>query len=132
MRKFISIVVLGIYSLVMAHSFIPHHHHSEFEKITHVCNYEANEAHHNHQHEITGKCCVNSDQENDLHSHCNFDEITILAKSLSLSNLYLPSTEIEFVGLEKNNQSVSNCYIPLQIPDPHTRDLQLRGPPQFS
>ena len=44
----------------------------------------------------------------------------------------IPFTEIEFDGLEKKIQSISEGYIPIKIFAPHCRDLQLRGPPQFS
>lgn len=131
-KSIISILILAVYSIVIAHSFIPHHHHSDFVLLTHECNYNEHDAHHDHQHEITGDCCVNSDQKNDLHSPCSFDEKTILAKSLSLSNLYLPSVEIEFIGLEKKIQSISDAYVPIQTTDPRCRDVDLRGPPQFS
>jgi len=132
MRKFISIVVLAVYSIVMAHSFIPHHHHSEFIKETQICEHAEHDVHHEHEHEFAGDCCVNQEQDYNSHKHCSFDEITILAKSLNLSNLHLPSTEIEFSVLEKIIQSVSGCYIPIQISSPHCRDVQLRGPPHFS
>ncbi|NQU53512.1 MAG: hypothetical protein HQ522_13340 [Bacteroidetes bacterium] len=129
MKRFISLLVLAVYSIVLAHSFVPHHHHSEFIQNTQVCDLEEQ-----HEHSIHGaaNCCVDHSNEHTSHSFCNFNEKTILAKSVSLSDLFIPSIEIEFVGIEKNNQSVSDCYLPIQISAPHCRDVQLRGPPIFS
>ena len=129
MRKFISIVVLAVYSIVIAHNIIPHHHHSEFAQGTHLCEHSD---HNNHQTEIAGTCCVHHNHDEHTHSHCSFNEITLLTKSISLSDLFIPSTEIEFAGIEKNRESVSDCYLPIQIPDPHCRGVLLRGPPLFS
>ena len=128
-RSIISIVVLAVYSIVIAHNIIPHHHHSEFEQVTHLCEHDE---HNDHQEEINGTCCVDHCHDNHTHNHCSFDEKTILTKSISLSDLFIPSTEIEFVGLENNKQSVSDFYTPIQIPDTQCRDVLLRGPPQFS
>lgn len=132
MRKFISLVVFAVYSIVMAHSFIPHHHHSELGEYPQICGYVEYNVHHVQQFESAEKCCVNQKHKHSSHQSCNFNEKTILIKSLSLSNLYLPSISIEFNGLEKTIQLLAGCYIPIQIPDVHCRDVQLRGPPQFS
>lgn len=132
MRKFISLVVLAVYSIVIAHSFIPHHHHSELVENPQICGYAEYHVHHEHQIESTGDCCVNQDHDHNSHQLCNFNEKTVLIKSLSLSNLYLPSTTLEFNGLEKTIQSLAGCYIPVHFPGVHCRDVQLRGPPQFS
>lgn len=132
MRKSISIIVLAVYSIVMAHSFVPHHHHSELAENPEICEHVEHDAHHEHQHESAGDCCVNQESEHNAHQVCSFDEKTILAKSLSLSNLYFPSISIEFTDVEKTIQSLADCYIPTQIPDAHCRDVNPRGPPQFS
>jgi hypothetical protein len=132
MRKSISLIVLAVYSIVMAHSFIPHHHHSELAEDPQICEYAEYDVHHEHQHELTGDCCVNQEQEHSSHQACSFNEKTILVKSLTLSNLHLSSTIIEFIGFEKTIQSLADGYIPIQIPDKHCRDIKLRGPPQFS
>ena len=132
MRKSISIIILAVYSIVMAHSFVPHHHHSELAENPEICEHAEHDVHHEHQHESTNDCCVNQEHEHNAHQVCSFDEKTILVKFLSLSNLHLPSTTIEFTDVEKTIQSLADCYIPIQIPDAHCRDVKPRGPPQFS
>ncbi len=130
MRKIIAVLVLTVYSIVIAHSFIPHHHHSEYTPDTQVCQLEKQHEHADHQ---FSNCCV--DHNHDDHTnknHCSFNEKTILEKSRNLAVFIIPFTEIEFDGLEKKIQSISEGYVPIQILGPHCKDLQLRGPPQFS
>lgn len=130
MRKSISLIILAVYSIVMAHSFIPHHHHSDATHKTHSCEYNHQSEHHGHPISELDNCCF----DHDHHSHpfCTFEEKTILTKSIDLSDLFLPSNAIEFKGLEKRNQAVLYCHKPIQTPVPHCRDVQLRGPPYFS
>ena len=132
MRKLISIIILAVYSIVMAHGFIPHHHHSNFVENTQICDHDHHQSQHEHEHESIADYSKNQEHKHDSYIHCSFDEETILIKSISLSDLFLPSIEIEFVGLENNKQSISICCKFFQIPDPQCRDVLLRGPPQFS
>ena len=125
-RNIISIVILTVYSIVIMHNFIPHYHHSEFAENSHYSD------HHNHQPEITGTCCVKHSHNKHSHTHCTFYQITILTKSISLSDIFIHTTEIDFGLFEKNKESVLYCYLPIQIPEPHCRDVLLRGPPPFS
>ncbi len=130
LRNIISVVILAVYSIVIAHNIIPHHHHSDFARATyHSCEYSD---HHNHQAEIGNTCSVHNNHDKHSHNHCSFEEITLLTKSISLSDLFIPSTEIELAGVEKNRQTVLDCYMPTQISALHCRDVLLRGPPQFS
>lgn len=141
MRKIISVVILAVYSIVMAHGFIPHHHHSEFEGAQHCqidvadnrCDDNHDHEHdHDHSSKETGTCCVEHSHNQHPHNFCSFEEETILVKQISLSELFLPATEIDFTCLEKKIQSIADCYIPKEIPEPFCRDVQLRGPPHFS
>lgn len=132
MKRFISVLVLAVYSIVLAHSFVPHHHHSEFVQNTNVCDHEQHVEHQKHSAHETEHCCVDHSNEHQDHSFCSFEEKIILTKSIDLSEFFIPSFELEFIGLENNNQSIPDCYPPIQISSPHCRDVQLRGPPQFS
>uniref|UniRef100_UPI003217C1AD hypothetical protein n=1 Tax=uncultured Draconibacterium sp. TaxID=1573823 RepID=UPI003217C1AD len=135
MRKLISIAVLAVYTVVMAHNFIPHHHHSihtrgsqhcELEKSNKPdCNHKENADHSIH---IIEDCCLAHHQ----HAFCSFDEELVLMKWISLSDLFLPSTEIIFAELAPSGQKFSDTYLPFQTQNPHCRDVQLRGPPQLS
>ena len=130
-KRFISVLVLAVYSIVLAHSFVPHHHHSEFVQNTQVCDRE-NVEHQKHSLHRTEHCCVDHSNEHQDHSFCSFEEKFILTKSINLSDFFIPSVELEFIGFDNNNQSIPDGYLPIQISSPHCRDVQLRGPPQFS
>lgn len=133
MKKSIAILVLAVYSIVIAHSFIPHHHHSEYTSGTQVCELDKPHDHADHANQHVSNCCVDHNHnDHTSQNHCSFNEKTILEKSRNLAVFIIPFTEIEFEGLEKKIQSVSEGYVPIQILDPHCRDVQLRGPPQFS
>jgi hypothetical protein len=123
----------------LAHSLIPHHHHSEFQQNTQLCELENHTEqtckyeHHNLDSEqVTASCCVDHHQHNQAHTVCTFTEKIILTKGINLSNLFLPPTEIDYLELVQNEQSLVDTYIPIHKQDPHTQDLQLRGPPLFS
>lgn len=116
----------------MAHSFIPHHHHSQFAQNTYTGNFNKHSGYQEHAVHGTYNCCVNHNHETQSHHACSFEEKIILAKFINLSNLFIPSTEIELIGLNENNQSVSDGYKPIQTTGAHYRNIQLRGPPQFS
>jgi len=135
LRKIISIIALAVYSVVIAHDFIPHHHHSgnnlncsycELEKQEeHTCNHKD---HYSHFIQSVDICCANHHQ----HSFCSFDEETVLTKWIRLSNLFLPSVEMSFDKKVEPCQNLVETYQPFQIKDPPTRKIQLRGPPQLS
>ena len=132
-KSIIAILILAVYSIVIAHSFIPHHHHSEYTPDTQVCQVEKQHEKDKHADQHFSNCCVDHDHnDHTTQNHCSFNEKTILEKSRNLSAFIIPFTEIEFDGLEKKIQSISEGYIPIKIFAPHCRDLQLRGPPQFS
>lgn len=135
-RNIISICLLTVYAIVMAHNFIPHHHHSEN---TQHCELEQPEKHccehSNHAEQFvqeTNSCSVNHHHENHSHTFCSFEEKIVLTKFISLSNLFLPSSEIEYFELPQNKKSFTDSYISIPFQDPQCRDVLLRGPPQFS
>lgn len=129
MRKLISAIFLAMYSIVIVHSFLPHHHHSEFAQNTQQCEHNN---HSHHQEEIEGVYSGHHSNHEHTSSYCSFNEITILKKSIRLSNLFISYAEIEFIGLKTNDEAIPDCYIPIQIPDPYCWDILLRGPPNFS
>lgn len=138
-RNIISTCLLAVHTLVLAHSLVPHHHHSEFqqnaqhcefvEPVEHCCEHE----HHNDKSEPkVASCCVDNHQHKHSHTFCTFEEKIVLNKGINLSNLFLPSSETDFLELAQNEKSAVNFYISIQIQDPQCRDVLLRGPPQFS
>lgn len=132
-KSCIAILILAVYSIVLAHSFIPHHHHSEFSPETQACQVNNQHEQHNHHDQNVSSCCVDhSHNEQNQQDHCSFNEKIILQKSIDLSVCYFPSIKIEFADIEKSTQAIVEGFIPLQILDPHCRDVQLRGPPLFS
>lgn len=131
-RKSISVLVLAVYAIVMAHNFIPHHHHSQITEDTHHCEHSGHHPHDDHQHEKNGDCCVDHSNDCDEMLHCSFEEETILAKSIDLSELFVPSTEIVYSDIEETKFSYVSIYIHIPIKDAHCRDVQFRGPPYFS
>jgi hypothetical protein len=126
MKSILSVLFLAIYSIAMAHSVIPHHHHSDFAFDTHDCDHNL---HQEHVEQSNTTCCIDLGNEHQSHSICSFNEKTILAKSVSLSDLYLPSVEIESFGLDKKNLMGSDYTLPIHVISPRCRDLQFRGPP---
>lgn len=141
LRNIISVCLLTVYTIVIAHSFIPHHHHSEFAQAPQQCEFEKPQEHSCCEHDtheqqvehISDNCCLdNHNHNNHSHTFCSFEEKVVLKKGISLSNLFLPSIDIEYFELAQNNYSLTDSYLPIFIHDPHCRDVQLRGPPQFS
>lgn len=139
LRNIISTCLLAVYALVLAHNLVPHHHHSEFQKNSQHCEFETPPEHdcgHEHHNEspepVTASCSVDNHQQNHAHTFCSFDEKIVLTKGINLSNLFLPSSEIKYFELVQNKQSFCTSYSSGFIHDPHCRDVQLRGPPQFS
>lgn len=126
MRNIISTILLAVYSIVLGHNVVPHHHH--FVNPEFYCQHE--EVQHK------GSCCHSSvsDHERDSHQHqhCDFNEKIILTKSGYFSILFLPAStvEIEFSNQREKvfyaNYTVNSCS------DPNLRHILLRGPPLVS
>ena len=129
MKNIISTILLAVYTIVLGHSVVPHHHHSENSgSPDFYCEMD------DHQH--SEDCCEFSltAHNHDTHQHqpCNFNEKTILTKSENLSGFFLPgaSTEIDFSNQEEN--VVYSNYTVKFLSDPNYRHILLRGPPLFS
>lgn len=130
LQNIISICLLTVYSLVLSHSFVPHHHHSQTAIIVKHCYHD--EHHHQHDHDTEEEhiqVCHNHAEE---HVHCSFEDVIILSKTVNLSEFYslIAYSEIEFAEEEK--QRFEDFYIIPYIPELRCQDLQLRGPPNFS
>jgi Ca2+/H+ antiporter len=129
MKSVISTILLAVYTIVLGHSVVPHHHHSENSgSPDFYCEMDE------HQHSVG--CCQFSltAHNHNTHQHqpCNFNEKTILTKSVYMSVFFLPCslTEIEFSNKEeKVFYTTSNVKIKS---DPNSRHILLRGPPLFS
>ena len=126
MRSIISICLLTIYAIVVGHNFIPHHHHSEFAESNHICH------HKDHHHIETSYSNVGHNHNTDAHSACSFNEKIILTKALTLSAVHFPANPFLLLPNEQNIQLLTDSYHLILLQDPNCRDVQLRGPPQFS
>jgi hypothetical protein len=120
--------------MVLAHNIIPHHHHSGHNLALQHCEQDVQNVpfcdhaeHIDHTFTIFAACCAN----NHLHPICSFDEEIVLTKWISLSNLFLPSTELIFSDFAQNIKSLPDPYLSIWIEEPYCRDVQHRGPPQF-
>jgi hypothetical protein len=129
MRNFISTILLAVYSIVLGHNFVPHHHHSEdSENPGFYCQLEEV------QHEKN--CCDSSlaDHGHDSQQHhpCNFNEKIVLTKSGNFSILYLPGLSTEFDFSIQEKKIFYTDFSVISVTDPNLRHILLRGPPQFS
>jgi hypothetical protein len=129
MKRIISTILLAVYTIVLGHSIVPHHHHSENSgSADFYCEMD--------EHQHSDDCCESSlaAHNHDTHQHqsCNFNDKTILTKSENLSVFFLPgsATEIEFSNQEENVFYTS--YTVKLVNDPNYRHILLRGPPLFS
>jgi hypothetical protein len=129
MRNFISTILLAVYSIVLGHNVVPHHHH--FENAQNPDFYcQLDEVHH----EVS--CCNSSladhGHNNRQHHPCNFNEKIVLTKSGNFSMLYLPGSVVEFEFSIQGKKTFYANYTVIISADPNLRDIQLRGPPQLS
>ncbi|MEN8118217.1 MAG: hypothetical protein ABFS16_14625 [Bacteroidota bacterium] len=142
LRNIISVCLLVVYALVMAHDFIPHHHHSNFSPNTNHCEYEHeqnsehehehyNEHHHHHVASKEHKQ-VEHNHEHEAHIHCSFEEVLVLNKKVNLPEVNALMASFVFYFSEEENQQITDTYIAPNISEPHCRDVLVRGPPQFS
>jgi hypothetical protein len=129
MRNIISAILLAVYSIVLGHNVVPHHHHFEnAQNPDFYCQFEEV------QHEES--CCDSSlsDHGHDSRQHhpCNFNEKIVLTKSGDFSMLYLPGPAVEFEFSIRKKKTFYSNYTVKTSTDPNLRNILLRGPPQFS
>jgi len=128
MRRVISFVILAVYSIVMAHNFIPHHHHSELNKATHYCKYDVQD-NLSHQHEFTGSCCLFHSHDDQIQNPCGFDDETIILKSTDLQDLFISASTAELTGIRGSYRLISGIYIQYPVKETPLGSGILRGPP---
>ncbi len=110
------------WTIIFAHSIVPHHHHSE--------NYQA-ECNHNHaQHSIFEENTEFQNCDHDCNDHvCHF-HVEVLTK-ISIDNIFIANIENTFFNyisfLETCNNSFYFEFVSDQIPQSN----HLRGPPQL-
>lgn len=129
MRNIISTVLLAVYSIVLVHNVVPHHHH--FENPQNPDFYCQLDEIHNGD-----SCCDSSlaDHGHDSRQHhpCNFNEKIVLSKTDILSMLFLPASAIEFDFSIQEKKTFYANYTVKPFADANLRHILLRGPPQFS
>jgi hypothetical protein len=112
--------LLFVWTVIFAHSIIPHHHH---EKIVSECNH----SHENHSSDEVGINHTHND-DNSVVCHFNVEIIT----QFSLDNIFIVNTENKFLNhisvLEINNTNFYLEFVSEQVP----KSNHLRGPPQIS
>ena len=123
-KRVISVVLLTVYSIVLAHGFIPHEHHSIFDETLQTCN---------HNHSLQEIDSARSLNHNHHKTHnCSFSDITVLTKSINLADLFVPLSETTFLNIETNSKPIISYYFPLKPYKILCRNISHRGPPQFS
>lgn len=127
-RNIISVILLAVYSIVLGHNVVPHHHHFENpQNPDFYCHFD----------EVQQKdsCCDYSfaDHGHSQHHHpCSFNEKIVLTKSGNFALLYLPGSAIEFdFSIQEKKTFYANYIVKLSI-DPNLQGIQLRGPPHLS
>ena len=138
LRKSISVCLLAVYTIVVAHSLIPHHHHSGFDQSadhcqiakhqTDVCLHNA----HNHDDQQVLNCCEDHDHDDHNHTFCSFEEKTVLNKWTYFTNIIYNSPGTVFLDFSDKNLIHSSYYLPPGDQNPHCRDVSSRGPPHLS
>ena len=130
LRKAISLVLLSVYSIVLAHSIIPHHHHSD--PIADLCNFEIiadslqaqqifelgqHQCHHDHDSEV----------------HCHFNIELIPSKIVFISTIFLGEISLFEEPTYASEQELifaDQSFSPTGIFIKHPSEL--RGPPTLS
>jgi hypothetical protein len=126
-RNILSLLFLTIYTIVLAHNFIPHHHHSDILGCKEQCQ--------EHSIQASETCCSlvkEHGHKHHNHTFCNFEIKTILSKMVKLSVFYIESDPIEFIRVKPKSTFVA-IFDDSQITfNPYYHDISLRAPPLFS
>ena len=129
MRNILSIILLTVYSIVLGHSIVPHHHHFEnSQNPDFYCQVEKEQQ--------IEHCCeftfADHGQDTRQHQTCNFNEKTVFTKSGNLSNLFLPASSVEIKFSEQEKRVFYADNTARISTDRKYRQILLRGPPQLS
>lgn len=138
LRNMISILLLTVYTLVLAHSIIPHHHHSRHTPHAPDCSYEKQQKQSccehiqvtEHQESDSDNCDREHHRHHHSHTICSFEDNLVLTKAFNLSVLFIPSNSIALNPVNNRVLHKAIC-LTLKIPEKRCRDVQLRGPPLF-
>lgn len=123
-RNIISVFLLAVYSIVLAHNFVPHEHHSNINDCRDKCN--------THIEIVAQKCCTSiHDHGQNSHQqiHCHFEVKLVLSHLLNISDFYNESETLEIIQTEPESRLISYFEYSQKLPDPHCRDVSLRAPP---
>ncbi|NQU88455.1 MAG: hypothetical protein HQ541_22135 [Mariniphaga sp.] len=126
-RNIISILLLAIYSVVLAHNFVPHEHHSNSTNCEEHCN--------SHTEIVAAEYCTSvhdHGSENHNHIHCHFEVKMLLSKMVTFSGFYIESENLNIILEEPEGRQINYFEYSQKIPEPQCRDVYLRGPPTFS
>ena len=119
--------LLLAWTIIFAHSIIPHHH---FEEIQTEHKHSHSHSHHHHEHTSEDALGFN-DCDDDCNDHvCHF-HVEILTQ-VSLDNILIPNTEntlyTDITCIETNNYNYYKEFVSDQIP----KTDHLRGPPTIA
>lgn len=129
MRRYISVIILAVYSIVIAHNTIPHHHHNQF--VEEACCLEEH-SHEKDDHPCNEFCCVDQEHQDHSHSYCSFEQNTLPAKLINLDDFIIPTQDDkEKIKLEVIDTKYFD-HINHHTKKPHCRNVSLRGPPVIS
>ena len=125
-KKFIAIFLFAVYSIILAHSFISHEHHSDFS----VCGISCS----THTESVGEDCCTavhNHDLNTHKHLHCHFVVHPVVTKVFGFSDSYLLTNSVEISYLNSSYYKIPHFFLSRKIPDRRCRDVSLRAPPSF-
>ena len=130
LRKAISLVLLSVYSIVLAHSIIPHHHHSD--AITDLCNFEIlADSSQAQQIFESGQHQCQHDHGSDV--YCHFDVELIPSKIVFISTTFLGEMSLFKEPSYASEQEFIFAEQSFNPPSKFTKQpSELRGPPTLS
>jgi len=140
-RNIIALSLLAIYALVMAHNFIPHHHHSELALCANLNETELHQ-HHDDEHECNShhhttkprEAYISLNHSYPIHDHtyCSFDDKIIRSEKINLPSFFALPMCFEYSFSEDIPQKIEAVDVISKHLSPKCRDVLRRGPPYFS
>ena len=130
LRKVISLLLLSVYSIVLAHSIIPHHHHSD--AIADICNFELT-ADSSQTQQIFESGQYQCQHDHDSEVHCHFNVELIPSKIVFISTTFLAEMSLFEEPTFASEQEFIFAEQSFTLPKKFIKHpSELRGPPTLS
>ena len=122
MKKLLSILILCVFSIIIAHDIIPHDHC--YDKSNYICVHRDDNNYHSHENHTP------------YHDECNFIDFFIKNTNpiFYISNIALFCLTIDNFSFDLNEKAEvfeRYYYIPQKIPELFFESFSLRAPPLF-